>query len=136
MGPVQGERFAGMPQLPQRRFHGHHKTVAAGFGGASALPVHGREDLHRLPQGHRPPPARHARRARLAIAENPPRPLVDSRGMCLSAEFIGSKFVEAAPHLTLPERALLVSPRKNGEREQTEAISLIYLNEPLGSPGP
>jgi nitrate/TMAO reductase-like tetraheme cytochrome c subunit len=34
-----------MPQLPQRRFHGHHKTVAAGLGGASALPVHGRKDL-------------------------------------------------------------------------------------------
>src|SRR5215475_2771370 len=125
-----------MPQLSQRAVDGHYQAVSPRLGRASAFPVHGREDLHRLPQGHRPPPARHARRARLAIAENPPRPLVDSRGMCLSAEFIGSKFVEAAPHLTLPERALLVSPRKNGEREQTEAISLIYLNEPLGSPGP
>ena len=38
---------------------------------ASALPVHRREDLHRLPQGHRPPSARHARRAGLAIARAP-----------------------------------------------------------------
>ena len=32
-----------------------------------ALPVHRREDLHRLPQGHRAPPARHAQRAGVAI---------------------------------------------------------------------
>ena len=37
-------------------------------GRAPALPVHRRKDLHRLPQGHRPPPARHARRSRLAVA--------------------------------------------------------------------
>ena len=35
--------------------------------GASALPVHRREDLHRLPQGHRPSFARHERRAGLAV---------------------------------------------------------------------
>ena len=50
------------------RIDGHHQAVAARFGRASALPVHGREDLHRLPQGHRPPSARHARRSGLAIA--------------------------------------------------------------------
>ena len=44
------------------------QAVAAGLGGASALPVHQREDLHRLPQGHRPSSARHARRPGLAIS--------------------------------------------------------------------
>ena len=49
------------------QFDGHHQAVAARLRRAPALPVHGREDLHRLPQGHRPPAARHARRSRLAV---------------------------------------------------------------------
>ena len=47
--------------------HGHHQAVAARLHGSPALPLHGREDLHRLPQGHRASSARHARRPRLAV---------------------------------------------------------------------
>ena len=36
--------------------------------GARALPVHRREDLHRLPQGHRPQAAGHVRRAGMAVS--------------------------------------------------------------------
>ena len=39
---------------------------AVGF--APAVPVHRAEDLHRLPQGHRAPTARHAQRPGVAIA--------------------------------------------------------------------
>ena len=49
-------------------FDGHHQAVAARFGRTSALPVHRRKDLHRLPQGHCASFARHARRPGLAIA--------------------------------------------------------------------
>src|SRR6266581_4485914 len=71
MGAVQGQRLAGMPQLPQLPVDGHHQAIAARIGGASALPVQWREDLHRLPQGHRPPSAGHARYSGLAIAAPP-----------------------------------------------------------------
>jgi cytochrome c-type protein NapC len=46
---------------------GHHQAVAARVRRPRTLPVPGREDLHRLPQGHCAPPARHARRSRLAV---------------------------------------------------------------------
>jgi hypothetical protein len=62
------QRIAGMPQLSQRSVDGHHPAVAARFGRAPALPVHRRENLHRLPQGHRPPSTRYARRPGLAAA--------------------------------------------------------------------
>ena len=66
-------RFKANDSLECRNCHssrvdGHHQAIAARIGGASALPVHRREDLHRLPQGHRPPSAGHARRSGLAIA--------------------------------------------------------------------
>ena len=56
-----------MPQLSQRNIDGHYQAIAAGFSRAPAFPVPRRKDLYRLPQGHRAPSARHARRSRLAI---------------------------------------------------------------------
>ena len=44
---------------------------------APALPVHRREDLHRLPQGHRAPAARHEGRPGLAIARPDPAACAD-----------------------------------------------------------
>ena len=59
MGAARGQQLARMPQLPLGRVHGHHPPEPARRRGARALPLHRRAHLHRLPQGHRPPPARH-----------------------------------------------------------------------------
>lgn len=61
MGTTQGQRFAGMPQLPQLRVHGLHPAERARAADALHRPGQRRSHLHRLPQGDRPPPAGHDR---------------------------------------------------------------------------
>src|SRR5262245_39429973 len=56
-----------MPQLPQRTVDGYYAPKPARGRGAPALPVYRSKDLYRLPQGHRPPSARHAQCAWLAV---------------------------------------------------------------------
>ena len=72
VGPPQGQQLAGVPQLPQPRLHGLHPPEHARRRGPRPLPRHRREDLHRLPQGHRPRAPRHGRGGRL-ISSRPGR---------------------------------------------------------------
>ena len=51
MGAAQGQRFAGMPQLPQLRVHGLHPAERARAADALHRPGQRRSHLHRLPQG-------------------------------------------------------------------------------------
>ena len=59
VGALQGQRFARVPQLPQLRVHGLHAPERARAEHALDLPGEQGEDLHRLPQGHRPQAAAH-----------------------------------------------------------------------------
>src|SRR4030095_4059740 len=61
MGALQGERLARVPQLPRVPVHGLHAPEQARRRRALHLAREGRQDLHRLPQGHRPPTSRHGR---------------------------------------------------------------------------
>ena len=60
MGALQGQRFAGMPQLPQLRVDGLHAAERARAEHALDLSGEQGKDLHRLPQGHRAPAAVHS----------------------------------------------------------------------------
>ena len=68
MGPHEGQRLPGMPQLPQRAIDGYYPAKSARRRSPSAISVHGSEDLYRLPQRHRPPSARYAQCSRLAVS--------------------------------------------------------------------
>src|SRR5215472_1864549 len=56
-----------MPQLSQRRIDGYYAAEPPRSRCASAIPVHGPENLHRLPQGHRSQVARYAQYSGMAV---------------------------------------------------------------------
>src|SRR3954471_18268133 len=56
-----------MPQLPFGPVDGSNQAKPPRGGGARAVHVHGREDLHRLPQRHRAQTAEHVRRSGMAV---------------------------------------------------------------------
>ena len=63
--------------------------------GARALPVHRREDLHRLPQGHRPPAAEHVRRPGMAMMYRGISALGALARLCLAATAWGAAAIVA-----------------------------------------
>ena len=65
MGTAQGQRQPGMPQLPFDSGDGPVEADRARRCDPHAFPAPRQGDLHRLPQGDRPPVAGHDRRARL-----------------------------------------------------------------------
>ena len=72
-------RFKANDSLECRNCHSEEsmdftRQSSRAVGRASALPGHRRQDLHRLPQGHRPPAAGHGGGSRLAVsvARRPP----------------------------------------------------------------
>jgi cytochrome c-type protein NapC len=74
VGADEGQRFARMPQLPQLRCHGRRKAEAARF--EDAQDRHCREeDLHRLPQGHRPHEAEGHEGRRGRVSQRPTWPM-------------------------------------------------------------
>jgi hypothetical protein len=54
MGPHEGQRFPGLPQLPQPRRHERRGSTPQDLRPPREGQGRG-QDLHRLPQGHRPP---------------------------------------------------------------------------------
>src|SRR3954453_21728014 len=67
VGAHEGQRLAGMPQLPFGPIDGPDQAEPARGCGARAVHVYGREDLHRLPQRHRAQTAEHVRRSGMAV---------------------------------------------------------------------
>ena len=67
MGAHESEQLAGMPQLPQRSVDGLPSRIRAPRPHTERLLFTRREDLHRLPQGHRAQTAEHAGRPGMAV---------------------------------------------------------------------
>src|SRR5215212_1418799 len=67
VGAHESQRLARMPQLPFGTIDGPEQAEPARGRRARTLHVYRRENLHRLPQGHRAQVAEHVRRARMAV---------------------------------------------------------------------
>ena len=87
--PAQGQRFARVPQLPRLRLDGPDPAGEPGGPHPPHLPGDRAGDLHRLPQGHRPPPAAHGRhppgRAGRARGRASPAPVPEGAGARLAS---------------------------------------------------
>src|SRR4051812_8918924 len=92
-----------MPQLPFGPVDGPDEAEPARRGRARTVPVHPREDLHRLPQGHRAPAAEHVRRARMAV-------MVRVRLLPLWAALVLGAGFPASPAGALAQEASAPSP--------------------------